>query len=156
MVVFQIFIHWKISLYLGYSLLKRVQQAVAWLTGPFIHPFSVIQSQIQDKLWPLKNHLWQWFNCKKNIGKTIDNNGSSVKKIIEFNGTLTKTIDHSIVPKYLPSSCSRRSEWQQFLKNWKEKVCQEFNRYVYFWVWTVNVIQGLIKQFSTKGKFLKH
>ena len=44
-VVFQLFIYWQIPPYLGYSLLKRVQQAVVWLTVPFIHPISVIQSQ---------------------------------------------------------------------------------------------------------------
>ena len=49
--------------------------------------------------WNLKNH---W--------KTIDTNGSHVKKNIEktidYNGTLTKTISHSIVVKILPSPSS--------------------------------------------------
>ena len=41
---------------------------------------------------PLKNHWHQWFTCKKNHWKTID-----------YDGTLAKTINHSIVVKILPS-----------------------------------------------------
>ena len=47
-VVFQLFIYWQIPPYLGYSLLKRVRQAVVRLTVPFIHPISVIQGQIKN------------------------------------------------------------------------------------------------------------
>ena len=44
---------------------------------------------------PLKNHWYQWFTCKKNHWKTID-----------YNGTLAKNINHSIVVKILPSLSS--------------------------------------------------
>ena len=55
-----------------------------------------IGKTIDTNGWNLKNH---W--------KTIETNGSHVKKTfekpIDYNGTLTKTINHSIVVKILPS-----------------------------------------------------
>ena len=46
-------------------------------------------------------------------------------KTIDFNGNLTKSIGHSIVPKYFPSSCTRFNP-ARCLKKWKHSIKSYF------------------------------
>ena len=102
-----------------------------WATKPFIqwqwldwknhwknHWYQLLKSEK-----PLKNHRHQWLTCKKNHWKTIN-----------FNGTLTKTINHSIVVKILPSLRSiLKCAWWPYIEKTKHNVWLKKNDHNFCW-----------------------